>query len=340
MFKSKVVFFPYENRCYSRNKFANNLMDALRINFDVVRMEAVSVDAERLRNVKAAVLNWIEYFLDDSMKTRIMFYKEYGIKIIWVFHNRLPHECSGCEEKEKEKMMWIADHCDAIILLSKSSVQYLPEKNRKKTHYVPHPLYSICKPSDFSNFAGQKRFFTNGYITVGFLGLIRPYKQIELLLRLAKEININLIVAGFAAIPEYADDMKKCAADLDNVFFTAEKISDSDFSLYHLQSDLIVLPYDTRSAMNSGSMMMAFSYSKPVLVTDIAMAQDLKDKVFVHMVQGNSDGEIEEKIRLKLEECILLGSERLREQGQQARKYVEANNNLAVVAENLRTVIE
>lgn len=336
MSKDKVIYFPYANRTFfSRNKFQNNFMDALRVSYDLVRLEAVSVDNEKLKGVKAAVFNWLEYHLDETMKSRIIFYKKCGIKIIWVFHNRLPHECSGGDEIKK--MSWIADNSDVIILLSKASVKYLPGKNNeRKTFYAPHPLYQVYESDCFAN---RKNLFSNENITIGFLGMIRPYKRIELLIKLAKEEKINLIVAGFATVPEYAEKIRESVAGADNIFFTTEKNSDRDFFFYHQQADIIALPYNTKSSMNSGSMIMAFSCAKPVLVTDIAMARDLANEAFVHIIHGETNEDIEMEFRLELKKCIAQGVEKLKEQGALARTYVENNNSLDIVAKDFKAMI-
>ena len=336
--KKKVIYYPYMSRTvFSTNKFVNNCMDALRVNYELVRMEAVSVDAEKLRDITAVILNWPENRLDDVMKARIGIYKEFGIKIVWFFHNRMPHE-ANTSPVMAENIKWMAENSDIIMLLSKSSASFLTGKGSEdKAVYIPHPIFTV---GHTEKFVRHEDIFGNGKITVGMLGSIRSDKRFEMMIKLAAEGLVNLIIAGRASQPFYAEELRRNVEGLSNVLFTVEHVSEQDFIRYHIQSDMIALPFDTRSCMNSSSMIMAFSCAKPVLTTDMAMARDLKDKDFVHIVQDSSNAEeVERNLRHRLEECISQGGTVLGKQGGRARRYVEENNSLSAVTESFRTVI-
>lgn len=338
MKRNKVIYFPYINRsAFFFSGSQNDFMDALRVHYDVVRMETVSVDEEKLKDVRAVVLNWPENCLDDTMKVRIGVYREYGIKVVWFFHNRMPHE-DNTSFMMAENMKWMAENSDAIILLSKSSVDFLPGRgSTKKAVFIPHPIFSI---ENTNVCIRHEDIFGNGKITVGMFGSIRSDKRFEVMIRLAAEGLVNLIIAGRAIQPSYAEKLRRSVAGLSNVLFTMEHVSEQDFMLYHRQSEVIALPFDTRSCMNSGSMITAFSFARPVLTTDIAMARDLEAEDFVHIVQDSSNVEkLYTNLRLGLEECISQGGGALREQGLHARWYVEKNNRLEAVAEGFRAVI-
>lgn len=332
--KDKVIFFPYVNYPVSLNKFLNNTMDALRCNYDVVRMESVSVDSEKLKTVKAVVFNWLEGFLDDMMKARIAVYKDAGVKIICFFHNKTNHDNE--DEHIVEKMAWAADNSDAIVLLSRNSMKYLPGsgENKKKIFYIPHPMFDV-RPLPCE----RDKLFNNKNVTIGFLGQIRPYKRIELLIDIAKKTDVNLIIAGVPSYPEYVKKLRQDIAGHDNIILDTVHVADNDFVRYHADSDVIVLPYDTRSGLNSSSMIMAFSCGKPVIITDIAMALDLKDKDFVHIVTGETEKEVEGNLLLQVEKCASLGTDELRAQGVRAKAYVEKNNTIAIVADRFKELI-
>lgn len=338
MKRNKIIYFPYNNRTvFSVNKSQNDFMDALRVNYDVIRMESVSIDVEKLKDVKAAVLNWPENSLDDVMKARMGAYRKLGIKVVWFFHNRMPHE-DNTSPVMAENIKWMAENSDAIMLLSKSSAGFLPgQGSMDKAVYIPHPIFDVGYTEEFIR---HEDIFGNGKLTVGMLGSIRSDKRFEMIIKLAAEGLVNLIIAGRASQPSYAEDLRRCVEDLSNVLFTVEHVSEQDFIRYHRQSDIIALPFDTRSCMNSGSMIMAFSCAKPVLTTDMAMARDLEDKDFVHMVKDTIDeDQLALNLRRGLEECISQGASVLREQGGRARRYVEENNSFEAVAETFRTVI-
>jgi beta-1,4-mannosyltransferase len=60
--------------------------------------------------------------------------------------------------------------------------------------------------------------------------------------------------------------------------------------VHHAAADVVVLPYDTRSALNSGALLLALSLDTPVVVADSPINRELRRQVgadWVHLFDGD-----------------------------------------------------
>ena len=100
---------------------------------------------------------------------------------------------------------------------------------------------------------------------LSFVGLIRPYKNVEGLLRAFRGLagDVSLHVAG-RPTPELAELLPPLAAADPRVRLTLEHIGDEELVRVVGTSELVVLPY--RELHNSGGALTALSLGRPVLV--------------------------------------------------------------------------
>nr|HRC92781.1 glycosyltransferase [Bacteroidia bacterium] len=102
-------------------------------------------------------------------------------------------------------------------------------------------------------------------------GFIRKYKGLDILLQampLIKNKNLKLIVAGefYESKEEYLNLIK--AHHLENaIILRDEYIPKDDVRYYFSVADLVVQPY--RSATQSGVTQIAYSFDKPMVVTNV-----------------------------------------------------------------------
>ncbi|MBP3253628.1 MAG: glycosyltransferase family 4 protein [Bacteroidales bacterium] len=106
-----------------------------------------------------------------------------------------------------------------------------------------------------------------------FFGLIRPYKGLDRLIEAFKEIkrdrkDITLLIAGecYGDIKVYTDKIKEYGLE-DSVMLVNQYIANEDIEPYFIASDLVALPY--YSATQSGVVMTAYAFRRPVVVTDV-----------------------------------------------------------------------
>lgn len=112
-----------------------------------------------------------------------------------------------------------------------------------------------------------------------FFGLIRPYKGLERLIAAFPEIveafpDAQLLIAGEAYEDASKYEQQIDALDLgDRTTFDNKFIPNEDIERYFKATNVVCLPY--HSASQSGILMMAYGFRKPVIVTDVGGLREL-----------------------------------------------------------------
>src|SRR5690606_12242868 len=118
-----------------------------------------------------------------------------------------------------------------------------------KIVHIPHP--------DFVNVYGPMVAETlearNPKLQLLFIGAIKPYKNIELLIGLAKKFpeTIHLTIAGNPNSDSYRRELETLAKEMRNITLELKFIPDEELPTYIHQSDLLILPYSLDSSLNS-----------------------------------------------------------------------------------------
>lgn len=198
-----------------------------------------------------------------------------GLKVLFCKHNRFPHNVrypalSRNLYRELCKMgdVIIAFNADA----EKDLREIFPDEDfSNKIRVIPPLNYIGAYPENpAASIYGQKKRFA-GKMVVGFAGRISPYKNVELILRAAKEMQeIGFLICGMPSSEEYCEKLEMLASGLQNVVTRFETVPDNEMQPLLEVSDLFIMPYDKKSAANSGTGRMAFSYGRTVVTPDIA----------------------------------------------------------------------
>jgi hypothetical protein len=99
-----------------------------------------------------------------------------------------------------------------------------------------------------------------------------------------------------------------------------------------------VFPYDKKSSLNSGAMLMAFSYGKTVMVTDIAMADDFNENM-IYKYRYSSEIEHIEVLKTIMENIIASGKSKLEIQGRCLYEYVFEHCSRDIVKHELYSIV-
>lgn len=161
-----------------------------------------------------------------------------------------------------------------------------------------------------------------------FFGQIKEVKGLDVLLRamprlVGKHPETLLLVAGKV----WKDDFGRYQKQIEesgiggNCFLHVRYIPDSEVANYYAAADMVVLPY--RRIYQSGVLLMAMSYAKPVIVSDIeGMIEVISDGANGYVFpDGNAEALAE-----KLGE-VISDPEKLRLVGERALSYVRENND-------------
>src|SRR5690606_26045338 len=87
--------------------------------------------------------------------------------------------------------------------------------------------------------------------------------------------DVRLTIAGKAIDEGYQRKLVDRAAGAGNVTLLPYFIPDGELVQLLGQADTVVLPYDLASSLNSGTVILAFSYKKTVICPEIGTMSDL-----------------------------------------------------------------
>lgn len=335
--RNQIIYIPYPAQKDGINEYTVNMVKILQKKHKVVGELKEKLDVKDLLSTKAIFLNWIEDSLNYKIKSQLFLYHMFGAKIVWVFHNKLPHDMKK-NNKIIQKMKWLSNKCDFIILHSKSSVKYIPnrKRNQKKAIYVPHILYDSNRANTSSNLSSIRRKYgiqeTDFIFTI--YGFIKPYKNIENGIDTFVKLglpNAKLIIAGNPVNVKYARQIKELCINNKNIILDLHYLSKTQLDGLIGISDVIVLPYNNKSSMNSGVMIQAFSNGKTVISPNICMAQDFSKKGMLYIYSHHLDRVMEKAYKNGKEINWMMGK--------RAQIYIEQNHNEKVVSECLEFIL-
>ena len=245
-------------------------------------------------------LNWYEnfsgrnraYYLYHAVRRllKLLIFKCCGTKIIYTVHNRQPHET---QYSALNRLFYkcVFSLVDNIVILSDLTRDVIKEIGGKKFSgkiiKIPHPTYLCPKKKYQDNPEG---------FTVLFFGLLRPYKNIEMLLSVAaSHPEINFVIAGAALDLNYADSLKKAASGLNNVHLILRRLTDEEINKLMDEASVLALPYDLKSSLNSGAAMFALSKGLNVVIPNIGTILELSNRDKVYGYDYNNDSEHQSK---------------------------------------------
>ena len=145
-------------------------------------------------------------------------------------------------------------------------------KRKAGIKVIPHGNYiGYYKNTVTKSEARQLLGVTDENFVYLFLGLIRPYKGIEELVKSFKKLEdkeIRLFIAGRVfGNYEYKYKIEKLCEDDKRIIFVPEFIADDDIQVYLNACDIYVLPY--KDITTSGAALLSISFGRPLIAPDI-----------------------------------------------------------------------
>ena len=240
---------------------------------------------------------FLGYIQNLKKKLYIRFFKHVKrTKIIIAIHNKTSH-LSGEHKQTLTMLKWLCKKSDSIIILCHETNQYLlelfGEKEGKnicnKCFYIPHPNYiGIYGNEDITE--NNKYYIPqDDKFNLLFLGTLKPYKNIEIIIDAAnmiKEDNIRFIIAGHGD-KDYVDSLQRQIKG-NNVLFYPYKIPNEIMGSFISMSDIMLLPYNLDSVLNSGVCILAFSHKKNVISTTTGTLNEFpRELVYSYSFEGD-----------------------------------------------------
>ena len=235
----------------------------------------------RLVRNKAKIVHYIWVVIPLLDLIMIKSLKILGIKIIYTAHNPLPHELKSWD---KWQYGMIYKSVDQIIVLTdyvKETILKNWDIKSDTISIIPHGDFDFILTQQNSNSALKKelRATFNGSKVVGFVGLVRPYKGLEYLIRAfavvtGTKLNVRLCIVGncYEEIDHYLSLVKELGiSDLVTIDFRYVPLS--DLLAYLDMIDIVVMPYV--EASQSGNTVMLYKKGIPVIATDVGGLKEM-----------------------------------------------------------------
>ena len=313
----KVGFYPYES---SDNQYLSIVINSIKKNNIIVEPFRVSITNWILGkyDIDIAHFNWFDNIdANTVLKTLLRCGKRVFIleilkirrvKIIITVHNKIPHN-TKFKSLTKIFLKFLYLSADSITILSDDTLNVLQQligrkrfkKIQKKIVLIPHPNYIGAYPEEIVN---QQFNEESKNMKCLFIGAVKPYKNIELILKVAKKLytdnyNIDFIIAG-GGNEDYINILRDKADSLNNIFFLGRFIQNNEMSALIKQADVWIVPYDIESSLNSGTCYLAFSYGKTVICPLIGTIKEVgSENCYSYSYSTQQEHEI------KLKEAIL-----------------------------------
>lgn len=250
---------------------SNKAVAVAKYGFSLLRL------AETIRKGKFDVVH-VQTMKNAGFETELYYrMRKYYKKIVYTVHNVLPHEATV---KDRQIYKKFYDFCDELIVHNDSS-----KKSLMESFDVPESKISVIAHGAYKTHTiGQKVKGDNPVTNFLQFGYIRKYKGIDILLEAIalippeKRKHMHFTIAGklYPKLDDtdYEGRIRRLGIE-DCVSFSTEHIPDEMLPALFRDVDFALFPY--RNIYGSGALLMAYTYGKPVIASDIPTFREETD---------------------------------------------------------------
>ena len=321
-----TVTNPYQNLLYSRFTdeeiiygTIDKALDEAELNSNVVFHLHWPNPVTSQANNKHEFKILAKEFLDKLSQL-----KSAGGVFVWTIHNAIPHD-SKYIQQDIEFHANLSLLADSIVVHDSAAIKEIKKSyyiDELKVTVIPHGNYIGVYPETSSS-AKIIEESNEKYISFGFIGQLRPYKGIEVLLsqfRKVKCSNVNLLVAGKCGHPYSESEFFKYSLNDKRIKFSFGFLEPQALVESLNLCDFLVLPYSR--ILTSGSVFLAFSFRKPVILPNLDVFREFRDYEFVFMYEPDEDGSLTRLI----EQLAEFSKEEIFELGDKAYAYAKTKD--------------
>lgn len=244
----------------------------------------------------------------------VLISKALGLRVIVTVHD-VESFSGGGSSRLSRTIFSLADRLIAHNRVSFNELRDRVRVDSSKIEIIPHGNYlefldtTICLDN-----ARLKLGIDPGKKMLLFFGQIKAVKGLDVLLEAMAELvkthsDIELVIAGKV----WKDDFglyEKLIQRLDLsrwISLRIRYISDDEAQLYYVAADVVVLPY--RKIYQSGVLLMAMSYRKPVVVSDLpGMLEVVEDGITGFVFEAGSVKSLVDTLNYALGDPVRLRS--------------------------------
>lgn len=271
--------------------------------------------------------NWPSFFYRLWILLRLHFGRK---RIVWTVHNAVPHRKVPWYNCILRKLL--LRYSDVIHIMSEGTRELpLLKGFQRKVRMVPHGDYFGSYPH--SDLDIRKRHqIPEGRPVILFLGAVQPYKNVDILIKAFEQANAKvadrfcLLICGKVTPENYLQELQSASAR--NVFFYPQFVPDEEMDAYIRSSAFMVAPYSYRSALNSGTVLLACSYGKTMVTPDIMNVRDIQEESKgLYVYHYDSGSEHVERLTCALEAAAAdYESGKIADREERCRMYMEGHS--------------
>lgn len=246
--------------------------------FDLIHLHWPVETLTRHPNL-AVVLGRVALFM-----SLISYAKLRGTKLVWTIHDERPHVLLH-PWLASWVQTWLAAQTDAYIHLCQASLtlveKHLKLQPHQTSHIIPHGHYRDVYENSLSKHAAREKLgLADSHFVLLSLGYISPYKNVPHLIRTVRSLNcadVTLVVAGTPDNQALRQEILDAAEEDPHIHLALKYVPDDRLQIYYNAADLVVSPF--QAILNSGSVLLALSFNRPVLAPEMGAICELRDLV-------------------------------------------------------------
>jgi len=218
----------------------------------------------------------------------LRFARSLGFGIVWTAHDLMPHEPVFDDDARARDLL--LSKASVVIALSESTARQLRELGARDVRVIPMGSYAGPYAITHTTEEARASFgFSDDDVVVALLGRIEAYKGVDLLLRAAAQLpassRIKLLIAGTCVDTSYRDELQRLAGEASrSVVLHLQWVPNDDLARYLQATDFAVFPF--REISNSGSIMLAHSFGRPVIMPNLQVLDDIPDATAIRFEPG------------------------------------------------------
>ena len=290
------ILFPGKNQTELLDKKHNYPIYRVLTPYNPLTWEKTAKSIINHKITHLIIKFWIPFFCPAYTYIIDYLKKHTNIKISVLCHNIEFHEKWFFAECLVKRMLRSVD--EVIVLSENVAAQAEKLVLKKKIIKLFHPIYDV---DIFKYHRDESLQFLQlpDKPTVLFVGYIKPYKGLDILLQSIPVVHqtnpeILFVVAGeiYAKINKYKDFLDH---RYPHIIFRNQYISLEEIPHYLNIADVVVVPY--RTASQSGIVQIAYSYLKPIIASNIPGLQEMViENQTGFLFQSEDEKDLAEKI--------------------------------------------
>ena len=292
----RAVYYPFSG---NGNEYCEQMKEIVASVYgEVVPLKAFLTDSEVRNSTGVIFLNWLEDLNSKQQWKNIAKYvlrlillsylRHVNAKLVYVMHNVTSHD-HRLDKASTRLRIRLIDQSNAIMILSSKSRDVLRDQlGEQEYRLIEHKIMQVqmpncCELNERRMVDYRKKFrIAKDQFVFLFTGIIRPYKRIELIIRLAEESadvwkNAFFLVVGKARDRKYMEDLVNSSMGLSNIKLVDEFIPAEEMEDLIKSGDISILPLDMQSSLNSSSCIHSLSCGRNVIVPLVGTVADFPE---------------------------------------------------------------